>query len=149
MTTSGTFTITIKASPEVVWPWISQLDKHTQWSPKPYRVEFVSGAPNAVGARYKSVGWVPGDKNHGNEVEIIEVFTNSRFALRAYDEGGVFQNSYDLRPTSDGTEVTFKLVFPKMKGMSAILVPILFPLVGKADIRKRMGKLKARAEASR
>lgn len=85
MTTSGTFKITIKAAPEIVWPWISQLDKHPQWSPKPYRVEFVSGVPNAVGARYKSVGWVP----------------------------------------------------------------ILFPLVGKADIRKRMGMLKTRAEASR
>ncbi len=149
MTTSGTFTIKIKAAPEVVWPWISQLDKHPQWSPKPYQVEFVSGVPNSVGARYKSIGWVPGDKNHGNEVEITEVVTNSRFALDAHDEGGVFQDFYDLRPTSEGTEVTFTLVFPKMKGLSAILVPILFPLVGKADIRKRMGMLKTRAESVR
>ena len=30
----------------------------------------------------------------------------------------------------------------------AVMVTVLFPLVGKADIRKRMGLLKAKVEAS-
>jgi hypothetical protein len=30
--------------------------------------------------------------------------------------------------------------------MNALLVPVLFPLVGKADIRKRMQLLKVKAE---
>jgi uncharacterized protein YndB with AHSA1/START domain len=104
MTTSGTFSVTIKASPETVWSWISHLDQHAQWSPKPYRVEKVSGELNVVGSSYKSVGWVPGDMNHANEVEITEVVTNSRFALRAHDQSGDLQNSYDLRSANDGTE---------------------------------------------
>jgi uncharacterized protein YndB with AHSA1/START domain len=149
MTTSGTFSVTIQSPPETVWPWIAHLDKHTEWSPKPYRVELVSGEPNTVGSKYRSIGWVPGDKNHVNDVEITEVVTNSRFALRAHEEMGIFENTYDLRSTGGNTEVTFRIVFPPMKGMSALLVPVLFPLVGKAEIRKRMGLLKAKVETGR
>lgn len=147
MPTQGSFSVTIQAVPEVVWPWVGQLDKHAEWSPKPYLIELVSGEPNTVGSRYRSVGWIPGDKEHANDVEITEVVPQERFALRADEAQGSFQNTYTLRRLDDATEVTFRLVFPPMKGISAVLVPVLFPLVGKADIRKRMNLLKARVEA--
>ena len=147
--TQGEFSVTIAAAPETVWPWVSQLDKHAEWSPKPFSIEWVSGEPNSVGGRYRSVGWVPGDKNHVNEGEITEVVPNERFALRADDEQGPFQNTYVLRPSGDGTEVTFKLVFPEMKGVMAAMVPIVFATMGKPDIRKRMANLKATVEASK
>ncbi len=35
-----------------------------------------------------------------------------------------------------------------MKGIAAFVVPVLFPLVGKADISKRMKLLKAKAEGA-
>ncbi len=113
-----------------------------QWSAKPYSVEWVSREPNAVGSRYRSVGWVPGDKKHVNEGEITEVVPNQRFGLRADDKEGRFDNTYVLKPLGDGTEVTFSRVFPKMKGAMAALVPIAFATMGKPDIRKRMAKLK-------
>ena len=47
--TSGSFTVTIDAKPEVVWPWVADLSKHADWSPKPYRIEWLEGEPNAVG----------------------------------------------------------------------------------------------------
>lgn len=59
-------------------------------SSKPYSVEWVFGEPNEVGSRYRSVGWVPGDRNHVNEGEITEVIPNQRFALRADDKEGTF-----------------------------------------------------------
>ena len=150
MTTRGVFPVTIQAPPETVWPWVGQLEKHVEWSTKPYKVEWVSGEPNAVGSRYRSVGWVPGDKNHVNEGEITESIPNELFVLRADDEQGPFENTYTLRPVSGGgTEVTFRLVFPQMKGIAALLVPVVFGTVGKADVRKRMNLLKAKVEASR
>lgn len=148
MTTQGVFTTVINASPERVWPWVGQLEKHAEWSPKPYQLEQVSGEANAVGSHYRSVGWVPGDKHHKNDVEITEVVPGQHLALRADEEMGSFLNSYDLRPSGTGTEVTYRLVFPPLKGMAAVMVPVLFPLVGKADIRKRMGLLKAKVEAA-
>jgi hypothetical protein len=41
--TSGEFTVTIDAKPEVVWPWVADLSKHVDWSPKPYRIEWLEG----------------------------------------------------------------------------------------------------------
>jgi len=146
MTTQGTFTTTIQAAPAAVWPWIADLDRHAAWSPRPYRVELASGQPGAVGARYRSHGWVPGDKDHANEVEITEVVPEQRLALRADEEQGSFANTYTLRAVDGGTEVTYELVFPPLKGMAAVMVPVLFPLVGKPEIRKRMGLLKAKVE---
>jgi uncharacterized protein YndB with AHSA1/START domain len=144
--TQGTFAVTIAATPEVVWPWISRLEKHAEWSSKPYRVEWISGTPNEVGSRYRSVGWVPGDKDHVNEGEITEIVPNERFALRADDKEGPFENTYVLRPSGDGTEVVFTLVFPKMKSFLAVMAPIAFATVGKPDTRKRMKLLKAKVE---
>lgn len=149
MTTQGTVSVTIDAPPESVWPWVSDISRHGAWSPKPYRVEHVSGEPNAVGSRYRSVGWVPpNDSNHENDVEITQVVPMTRFALEATDSSGTFANTFDLTPVGGGTEVRFQVVFPAMKGLSAVLVPILFPLVGMSDIRKRMQLLKQKVETS-
>ncbi len=146
--TQGEFSVTVAAQPEQVWQWVSQLEKHAEWSPKAYSFEWTSGEPNTVGARFRSIGWVPGDKKHVNTGEITEVVPNQRFALRADDKQGSFANTFVLKPSGDGTEVTFSLVFPKMRGMAALMVPIGFPLMGKPDIRNRMAKLKATVEAS-
>lgn len=148
MTTKAVSTIEIDAPPEVVWPWIAQIEKHAAWSPKKYTVQHVAGEPGSVGSTYRSVGWVPGEKEHSMEVHITEVVPYERFALRADDEQGSFLNSYDLKKSGEGTEVTYRIVFPPMKGAAAFLVPVLFPIIGKADIRKRMKLLKSAVEAS-
>jgi len=149
MATKGTVAVTIAAPPESVWPWIADVTKHAEWSSKPYRVELVSGEPNAVGSHYRSVGWVPpNDNDHENDVEITQVAPLTRFALDATDSNGTFANTYDLKAVDGGTEVTFLIVFPQMKGMSAIMVPILFPLVGMTDIKKRMQLLKQKVEST-
>ncbi len=148
MATRGTVSTTIQAPPEAVWPWVADLGKHAEWSPKPYRVELVSGDPGTVGARYHSVGWVPpNDGNHENDVEITESTPYTRFALHATDENGTFSNTFELTPAGTGTEVSFTLVFPEMSGLAKVMVPILFPLVGKRDITKRMALLKAAVES--
>jgi uncharacterized protein YndB with AHSA1/START domain len=145
--TGGTFTTRIQAPQATVWGLVADLGTHPSWSPKPYTIEWVSGAPNEVGSTFRSVGWIPGDKQHANEGEITERVEPSRFALKS-DDDGWFINEFDLKPVGHGvTEVTFTLTFPKMKGFKAVMVPILFPLVGKSDIRKRMDMLRERAEA--
>lgn len=148
MTTQGTFTVTIDAPPEKVWPWIADLTRHAEYSPKPYQVELVSGEVGKVGTRYRSVGAVPNDKHHSNEVEVEESQPPERFVLRADDALGSFRNTYVLQPFGGGTELRYTIVFPPMKGAAALAVPILFPLVGKRDIRKRLQLLKAKVEST-
>ena len=109
MTTQATASVTIRATPEDVRPWVADIARHTEWSPKPYTVELVSGAPNGVGSRYRSVGWAPpNNANHVNDVEITDVRPLTRFALAETDASGTYLNTFDLTPVKDGTEVTYE-----------------------------------------
>jgi uncharacterized protein YndB with AHSA1/START domain len=146
--TGGTFTTRIQAPQATVWRLVADLDTHRSWSPKPYTIEWLSGEPNQIGSTFRSVGWIPGDKHHTNEGEITERAEPTRFALKSDDDGDWFINEFDLKPVGDAaTEVSFTLTFPKMRGFKAVAAPIVFPLVGKSNIRKRMDMLKDRAEA--
>ncbi len=139
----------INAPIEKVWPLISDITKHSQWSPKPFSVELVSGDNGAVGSKYRSIGFVPpAEKNHANDVEITEIVPNSRFVFNAYDANGTFKNTFTLNSVGQGTQVTFQHDFPKMKGVARILLPILLPIAGKKDATARLGMLKAKAEAN-
>lgn len=62
-----TFHVTINATPEQVWPLVGDLGRMGEWSPKPYKVEWLSGEPNAVGSTFRSTGWLPQDKEHSME----------------------------------------------------------------------------------
>ena len=139
----------INAPIDTVWPWVSDITKHPQWSPKPYSVELVSGVSGAVGSKYRSTGFVPpADKNHQNEVVLTEVVPKSKVVFTAHDANGYFLNSYKLESVGSGTLVTFQHDFPRMKGAARILVPILVPLTGKKEALGRLGLLKARAEGN-
>ena len=147
MSVQATMSVHINASPERVWPWIADITRHVSWSPKPYSVNHVGGEPNAVGSTYRSIGFVPpNDTEHANDVTITASEAMRHFALEARDANGVYHNTYDLAANAGGTDVTYHIAFPRMKGAAAILLPILFPLVGKADLRKRLQLLKQRVE---
>lgn len=137
----------INAPIDAVWPWISDIKKHSQWSPKPYSVELVSGEDGEVGSKYQSSGWVPpAEKNHRNDVELTEIVPKSKIVFMAHDDNGFYKNTFTLESVGQGTKVTFQNIFPQMKGMGRILVPILVPIFGKKDGVARLGLLKAKAE---
>ena len=143
----GTFTTTIQAPHERVWAVVSDIGTHGTWSPKKYRVEWVSGQPNQVGSTFHSVGWGLGQQTE-NTSEITERMEPTRFAFRSTDPQGVFLNAYDLRPIGDGaTEVAFTVTFPKLHGLDALMTPIVFPLLAKPNILKRLAMLKDMVEA--
>jgi uncharacterized protein YndB with AHSA1/START domain len=146
--TGGEFEITIDAPAERVWPWVADLGKHARFSPTPYSVEWIGGEPNAVGSRYRSVGVIPGDKHHVNEGEILENDSPRRFVLRAHDKQGSYLNTFDLTPQGDATTVTHRLDFEELHGPAALMAPVIFPLVGKRQIRARMALLKRVVESS-
>ena len=143
----GTFTTTIQAPPERVWAVVSDIGTHGSWSPKKYTVEWATGPPNQVGSKFHSVGWGLAEQIE-NTSEITERVEPTTFAFRSTDPQGVFLNEYELRPVGDGaTEVAFTLTFPKMHGMAALTTPIVFPLMGKPNVVKRLAMLKDTVEA--
>ena len=146
--TSGSFTVGIDAQPEAVWPWVADLSKHADWSPEPYRIEWLEGEPNAVGSRFHSTGVIPGDQHHENEGEITENQPTTRFAFRSSDPQGEYAHTYTLTPNGGGTDVTHRVEFVKMRGLAAVLLPPVFALSGKPQGRKRMDVLKRKVEGS-
>jgi hypothetical protein len=94
------------------------------------------------------VGWVPSDKNRVNEGEIVEIRPHERFSFRAQDKDGSYADTFTLEPLGESTKVTFRLDFVKMNGLSVVVVPVLFPLFGKKEIRARMSLLKSKVEGS-
>jgi uncharacterized protein YndB with AHSA1/START domain len=141
--------VTIDAPPERVWPWVADLGKHAAFSPKPYSVEWIEGEPNAVGSRYRSVGEIPMDKHHVNEGEIVENHPNGRFVLHAHDKDGDYPNTFTLKPvgSSTGGHDPPRIREHARDGRDA--GSIVFPLVGKKDMRARMALLKQKVEAGR
>nr|MDP9336784.1 SRPBCC family protein [Actinomycetota bacterium] len=79
---------------------------------------------------------------------IVDSTPPNRFVLRAQDKAGSYLNTFTLTPQGGATKVTFRLDFQEMHGMSAMLLPVLFPLVGKKEIRERMALLKSTVETS-
>ena len=146
--TSGEFTVRIDTQPDAVWPWVADLSKHTDWSPKPYRIEWLEGEPNSVGSRFHSTGVIPGDKHHENEGRVTENQPRTRFAFASSDPQGEYAHAYDLTPNGGGTDVTHRIEFVKMHGLAAVLLPPIFALSGKPQSRRRMEALKQKVEGS-
>jgi len=137
----------VSAPALAIWPWIADITKHGQWSPKPFEAKLTSGESGGLGSTYSSIGFVPPtEKDHKNTVEIIEVISNTKIVFRAHDENGYFTNTFTLKAMGAETEVTFHHQFPSMKGIGRILVPLLVPIVGKRDAKYRLTLLKERAE---
>ena len=143
----GTFTTTIQAPLERVWAVVSDIGTHGSWSPKKYTVEWVTGQPNQVGSTFNSVGWGLGEQTE-NTSEIIERVEPTRFAFRSTDPQGVFLNEFDLHPVGEGaTEVAFTITFPRLHGLDALMTPVVFPLLARPNIVKRLAMLKDTVEA--
>jgi uncharacterized protein YndB with AHSA1/START domain len=142
------YTITINAAPEEVWPLVADLDRHGDWSPKPYKVEWESGQPNAVGSTFKSTGWLPQDKNHVMEgvVKVNEPMTT--FEVTTHDDKEEWTNHFELTPSGSGTTVTKTVIWPPMTGFKAASRSAIFALFVNSAMRKGLSMLKEKAEAA-
>lgn len=127
---------------------MADLTKHAEHSLKPFQGELPSGEVERVGTRYRSVGAIPNDKHHSNEVGGAASVSHEHLVLRADDALGAFSNTYVPRPVGSSTELSCTLVFPPLKPPMSLAEPIQFPLLGKRDVRERLQLLKTRVEAT-
>lgn len=145
-----TWTVVISAPVDKVWPLVSDLARHKEWSPKSYSMEWIAGEPNAVGSTFRSVGWLPNDRHHKMEGKVTANDPMTRFEVVSSDDGTPateWTNRYDL--TSDGNTTTVRKIMtgPPTNGVGKLLFAIAFPLIVRPGVRKGMDTLKAKAEA--
>jgi uncharacterized protein YndB with AHSA1/START domain len=145
-----TWTVTVNRACEVVFAYLTDMSRHGEWSPKPYRIEPVEGSAGvaAVGARFRSVGTIPGDKHHENDVEITRVDPPARFSFTAYEKGQPFKHEFILTPVPEGTKVERRVDSPEPTGFFRVIYPILWSVVIKPGVQRDLESFKARCEAA-
>jgi uncharacterized protein YndB with AHSA1/START domain len=142
-----TFTTTIERPPDVVFGYLTDVSKHAEWSPKPYRVEGSTG-PVTLGDTFTSIGHIPGDKDHRNDVTVTECSAPGRLVLDAQEKGEHFINSFVLEPEASGTRLTRTLDAPRPSFPLSVVFPLILAVFIRPDVNKGLRNLKARLEKS-
>ena len=148
MPAAPTWTVTIDASPEKVWPWVADLGKHTDWSPKPYRVEWLSGEPNAVGSTFRSVGWLPNDKSHAMEGRIAKSEPQKVFEVVSHDDKQEWTNRYELARSGAQTSVTKTMTGPPLTVVQKAIYAVALAVFVRGAVQKGLNMLKTKVEGS-
>ena len=140
--TTATWTVTIDRPPAEVFDYLSDVRKHAEWSPKPDRVEGVT-APVTTGDSFTSIGSMPYDKNHRNDVTVSECTAPNRLVLDATEKGEHFINTFDLTPQNGGTLLTRTMDSPTPGAPLSLIFPLIMKVFISPDVQKGLNNLKA------
>jgi uncharacterized protein YndB with AHSA1/START domain len=138
--------VTVDRPAEEVFDYLADVTRHAEWSPKPYRVEGLTG-PVAVGTTFTSYGWIPGDKEHRNDVTVTALDRPHHLVLTSAEKGEQFVNTFTLTRRGDATEVERVMDMPRPGGVTGLLFPVLVPTFLRPAVAKGLRMLKARLEA--
>ena len=141
------YTVSIEAPPDKVWPLIADLGRQGEWSPKPYRVEWESGTPNAVGSTFRSIGWLPQESEHVMQGVVTVNEPMKIFEVTTHDDKEEWTNRYELTPMGAGTTVTKTVIWPPLSGIKAFGRSAVFAIYVNGAMRKGLSMLKQKAEA--
>jgi len=148
MDAAPTWSVTINAPVEKVWPLVGDLNQHSEWSPKPYSVTWLSGEPNAVGSTFRSVGWLPQEKEHAMEGSVTANEPQRVFEVVTHDAKEEWRNRYELSSSGTQTIVTKTMQGPPLSGVKKAAFAFVSAVFIKGAVQKGMNMLKERAEAN-
>jgi hypothetical protein len=122
------------ASASAVWPLVSDLTRHGDWSVDPLTVTALGGGA------YESVATSKG-KEFRARLEVLESVEPTRFAFRAKDATGTYEHVITLAPDGTGTAITREITATDLSlGQKALFYAVL-PIVKKPNARKALDKL--------
>jgi hypothetical protein len=122
------------ATAEALWPLVSDLTRHGEWSADPLDVTLVGEG------RYESVARSKG-KEFRARLSVTESVPPRRFAFRATDATGTYEHVITLEPDGTGTTITREIEAKELSlGQKALFYAVL-PIVKKPNARKALEKL--------
>jgi len=123
-----------EAAAGAVWPLVSDLTRHGEWSADPLTV-------TAVGDReYESVARSKG-KEFRAKLTVLSAQEPSRFAFRATDATGTYDHVITLEPDGTGTTITREITAASLSLPQKALFYAVLPVVKKPNARKALAKL--------
>lgn len=135
------WTIDTQVAPEVAFGYVADVGKHAEWSPKPYRVDPVPALPLKPGSTFRSIGQVPGDKEHANDVEVTTVDAPRVLVLTSTDKGEQYVHRFDVQTSGGGSRITRTVDAPMPTGFVRLIFPVIFALFIKPEVDKGMRML--------
>jgi len=127
------FQTQIDAPPQEVFAYISDLEKHVDWSGGQV-ITKTSEGPVGAGSTYVTQEEGPFGMTLKEKVEVIHYQASERFAWRSYGPMGTwFDWSFELRPQNGGTILVERL--DRSKGLFAA---VMLKLMIQRQMRKAM-----------
>ena len=146
-TVTNTYRVVIKAKPEAVFTYVSDLTHHPEWSGGHLKIEAVSPGPVAVGSQYVSHGDVAGQKDRPNELRVTQVQPPSRFTFVAKDPGfGDVSHEFTFKPQDGGTLMERTVTINMSPVRALAFRTFIRPLIGQPMMDKAFVALKAKLE---
>ena len=125
------------AAADAVWPLVSDLTRHTEWSADPIEV-------TATGdGTYRSVATSKG-KQFRADLTVLEADEPRRFAFRAKDATGTYEHVITLEPDpAGGTTITREITATELSLAQKALFYVVLPIVKKPNAQKALDRLAA------
>ena len=123
------------ATAESLWPLVSDLTRHGEWSADPLTV-----TPAADG--YESVARSKG-KEFRARLQVLESVEPRRFAFRATDATGTYEHVITLTPDGTGTTIEREINATELSFGQKVLFYAVLPVVKKPNARKALERLAA------
>jgi hypothetical protein len=142
--------IAIEAGPELVFPWVNDLRRFTQWSPwarlDPQMTTAFEGPDSGVGARYS---W-QGNRNVGSgRLTVTESLLNEKVGMRLeFFEPFAATNEVSFRLSGEGSSTRLSWAMSGRKDFASKIGSVFFDMEGMIgkDFEKGLASLKALAE---
>lgn len=137
----------IAAPPEKIFPYLSDLQKHTEWSGGE-AIEKMSDGPVAVGATYQTEEKGPLGLTLKEKSEVTQYQPNERFGWRAYGPMGSWLDwTFELQPQDGGTRLVERMV-PQDSLLTTAMLKLFIERQMRASMPQSLAKIKARLEQS-
>ena len=141
-----TWSVEVNRPQPEVFDYLADVSRHSEWSPKPFRVDNLTPGPVTVGTTYTSYGWIPGDKEHRNDCEVITFDAPKRLVIRSREKDQDFINTFTLTAQNGSTKVEREMDMPKPGGLVGVMMPVIMATVVRPGVQKGMNMFKENLE---
>ncbi len=123
---TATYTQQLKASPDAVLAFLSDLRNDRLWREEVREVEVVSGRPGEPGSTYReTLEW---EAMHGHATLTVGTLAPGRLTLIAQDPGYRSTWEYQFAPRDDGTNVTLTMTL-STEGPLRLIEPFMAGII--------------------
>lgn len=108
----------VEASPEQIYPLISDITRFGEWSPECTGGEWLTGTPGEVGSRFRGDN-SNGERDWSSECEVVDAEPGKRFAFGVLTGSDRTDNSvwsFEVEPEGSGSRLTQRYALRELTG---------------------------------